>query len=181
MRKYARYNLLKSKKFLSTVTHVWQVFPKHSWVLIGGLAVAHYANPPVTVDVDILFDNKNYSEFEIPDWINGEIVKWKSRPLWFMTGLAGFPRKGIAFSKKGHADIDVLFTGKDKFLRSAVDDHEVLKIGGFSIPVIAPENLIIMKTLAGREKDDDDVAALWGKLGDDLDNEYINKTLSRLS
>lgn len=176
-RKQAQYNLLQSQKFFDAAAHISEILSQHSWVLIGGLATAHYANPPVTVDVDILFDNHDWPESEVVDGMSG----WKSHPLWFMTGLRGFPRSGYKFSKRGLADVDVLFTGKDKFLRSVVRHRQIMKIGGgVEIPVIKAEDLIIMKTLAGREKDEDDVEAMWSEMGDKLDASYISRTIEKL-
>ncbi len=130
----------------------------------------------MTVDVDILFDTHDWSE----DDISNAMAGWKSHPLWFMTGLRGFPRSGFKFSKKGLADVDVLFTGKDKFLRSVVRRRKIMKIGNLNIPVIQAEDLIIMKTLAGREKDEEDIEAIWEEIGDKLDSDYISRTISRL-
>lgn len=176
-RKYARRNLLHNAKFLRTADLFAEKLPKHSWVLIGGLAVAHHANPPVTVDMDILFDDHGWDREDIFEHMDG----WKRRPLFFATGMRGYPRTGISFRKLGYANADVLFAGKDSFLRRAVRDSQSMKIDtGRILPVISPENLIVMKKLAGREKDDEDADAIWDALEDGLDADYIQRMLDKL-
>ena len=51
---------------------------------------------------------------------------------------------------------------------------------GVSIPVATAEDLIVMKTLAGRDKDLDDVRAVIGGQGLRLDVEYVRTTLAAL-
>lgn len=181
-RKYARTQILESKEFLATAKFLSESIPCDGWALIGGLAVAHYANPPVTVDVDVLLDDQLCDAGDIIDFMKDE--GWRYRPLFFASRMRGLPKKAVAFEKgeRPMTIIDFLFTGKDKFLRSTVESARPMKLGNdVRIRVIRPENLIVMKSLAGRDKDNDDIADLYRKLGDSLDLKYITRQLEKLA
>lgn len=179
-RKYARKNILKSDSFLATAKEIYDNFPKGSWVLIGGLAVSHYSNPPVTVDVDVFFDDTLYDVNPVLDKMRS--CGWVSRPLRFPHRQRGLPRRGVALDCDNPPSVvDILFTGNDKFLRKMVKTGSaVLLSGGLEIPVVSAENLIVMKSLVGRDKDLDDIADLYRTLGSKLDDVYIQKTLDKL-
>lgn len=180
-RKYARKNILQSGQFLITVADVAQTIDlKTAWALIGGLAISHYANPPVTIDIDILVDEEAIELDEFTEMM--ENCGWKSRPLFFPNNMRGMPKTGTAF-KRGHPPVivDALFTGSDKFLRGAIKRSRQINLAtGLSIPVLNPEDLIIMKSMTGREKDHEDVADMYEVMGDALDTKYIRRTLERL-
>jgi hypothetical protein len=53
-------------------------------------------------------------------------------------------------------------------------------IEGLDVPVAAPEDLIVMKVLAGRRKDEDDVVAVLSAQRGRLDLELIRRTLRDL-
>lgn len=53
-------------------------------------------------------------------------------------------------------------------------------VDGVSVPVASAEDLIVMKILAGRGKDTDDVMAILEAQGDSLDLDYVRQTLSLL-
>ena len=53
-------------------------------------------------------------------------------------------------------------------------------VEGVDIPVASPEDLIVMKILAGREKDLDDVRAVIAGQGKRLDVGYVRETLGSL-
>ncbi len=179
-RKYARTKILQSKQFIETARLISGLLHKRCWALIGGLAVAHHANPPVTVDVDILVDDNAICA----DALTEALLRrgWRKHPLYFPSRLKGLPKNGIAFEKgrRPIVMIDVLFTGKDKFLTGAVKNSDSMKVDGFSIPVIGAEDLIIMKSLANRDKDHDDIAEIYRAIGDRLDDSYISRTLEDL-
>ena len=69
-------------------------------------------------------------------------------------------------------------TGEDPFLLAAVGRASPAPEIG--VPVIRPEDLFVMKTLAGRDKDLYDMVALQERLGSKLDMDYINKLVEEL-
>lgn len=75
--------------------------------------------------------------------------------------------------------LDVVLGGpglEDAFLERAVTRD----VEGVSVPVASPEDLIVMKILAGRDKDFDDIRAVVAGQGPSLDAGYVRKTLGAL-
>ena len=175
----ARKQHLGSADFRMLAADVSAILQGYHYALIGGLAVAYYANPPVTIDVDLLIDATEADAGDIVERMEG----WTSKRLWFVSGRLGMPQYGMQFSRTEPfvADLDVLFTGDDKYLRSVVRKaglHEVQP--GLQFPVVAAEDLMVIKTLVGREKDVEDTQALFEALGDKLDEEYITRMVNKL-
>ena len=72
--------------------------------------------------------------------------------------------------------LDVVLAGsglEDRFLDRARDTD----IGGTTVPVIDPEDLIVAKVLAGRPKDIEDARSLWRLRGPQLDADGIRGVL----
>jgi hypothetical protein len=75
--------------------------------------------------------------------------------------------------------VDVVLGGsglEDEFARRA----RMIDISGRQIPVIAPDDLIITKILAGRPKDVEDIRAVLGAQRRNLDLERIRSVLRLL-
>lgn len=188
MRENARKNVLGSAEFRAVVEDIRPSLDgpgrdaQMEYALVGGLAVAAYANPPVTVDVDILLKSMRPREIF-------ESCKSRFRPRWRVTQF-GFPMRRSGPGKPSHgvrlsreepfaAVVDIILTGADRFLQSAVDHAKwVIVQPGLELRVITVEDLIVMKMISGREKDNDDVAALSAL--PDLDDEYIQAALDAL-
>jgi hypothetical protein len=75
--------------------------------------------------------------------------------------------------------LDVVLAGsglEEQFLQRAVP----VEIEGVTIPVIAAEDLVVLKILAGRPKDVEDVRSVLAERVDTLDLQRIRRTLSDL-
>ena len=75
--------------------------------------------------------------------------------------------------------LDVVLAGpglEDQFFERAV----TLDLDGVSVPVAAAEDIIVMKVLAGRPKDLDDVVAIAAAQGPALDEAAVRRTLAEL-
>lgn len=75
--------------------------------------------------------------------------------------------------------LDVVLAGpglEDLFLERAVP----IDVAGTIVPFISPEDLIVTKLLAGREKDVEDVRGVLSERGSDLDIGQIRTTLRLL-
>jgi hypothetical protein len=75
--------------------------------------------------------------------------------------------------------VDVVLAGpgiEDQFF----DRVQVREIGTVKVPVASPEDIVVMKVLAGRPKDVDDVIAITAAYGQELDRVYIEATLNAL-
>jgi predicted nucleotidyltransferase len=175
-RTWTRHRILRSTKFLVTAREVTKAIDRlgFRYALIGGLAVAYHANPPVTVDADILIDTDKMDILEI--LFRGE--GWTLYPLIFQRGGPGFPKYGWTMKKHGRTGVDLISTSDDAYLSSVVGRARMVSLSGIPMPVVRAEDLIVIKTLAGRTKDLSDVVAL--RKAGKLDLAYIKKTLSYL-
>lgn len=75
--------------------------------------------------------------------------------------------------------LDIVLAGpglEDQFFARA----EVREIDGVAIRVASAEDIIVMKVLAGRPKDQDDVVAVLKAYGGGLDRAYVEATLNAL-
>jgi hypothetical protein len=75
--------------------------------------------------------------------------------------------------------LDIVLAGpgiEDQFF----DRAQSREVEGTIVRLASPEDLIVMKLLAGRPKDVEDVSAIVAAYGDGLDTEYIERTLTLL-
>lgn len=180
-RQYTRKRILQSKEFKVALREVdKRLGGKFDYALIGGLAVAYYANPPVTVDVDFFVDAVEQEVEEIAETFVRD--GWTQVPLRFTARMKGFPRRGVrVYRESPPADIDFLATGGDVYLQSVVRRAKYQEVApGVVVKVIGPEDLIIVKTLAGRDKDIEDVIRVTKALGEKLNQEYIDRKIEEL-
>jgi predicted nucleotidyltransferase len=175
-RVWTRRKILEDKLFVRTVDEVASFMERTGlrYALVGGIAVAIHANPPVTIDADFLVGEDDMAVLRSFFKDSG----WSVVPLLFSSRQKGIPTNGWAIRKKGRTSIDLISTSGDSFLMRALVSAVPREIGGHKIPVITVENLIVMKTLIGRDKDIDDTVAL--RQANEVDDAYINKTLEHL-
>jgi hypothetical protein len=145
----------------------------YRWYLFGAQAVTIWGRPRLTTDVDVTV----------------EIASTGSEGLVAALGGAGF-QLSEAFSAEFvrrtrvlpliHRDstmpLDVVLAGpglEEQFLDRVID----VRLGDFAVPVISPEDLVVTKVLAGREKDVGDIRGVLLARGDSLDLGYIRHTL----
>lgn len=191
-RVYLRFQVVKSDAFLFVVSQIQGVLKdKFDMCLIGGLAIGWHSNPPETVDADFLV-TASMEELEPATW-HFESLGWERAVLRFAHNRPGFPKRGIevhAVSPISDSqefkiqDVDLIVTGKDPYLQSVVSRSKSVSIERgkkkVSFKVATPEDLIVIKTLVGRDKDVEDVMLLQRKLAGTLDVEYIDRKLDEL-
>ncbi|MGE0394207.1 MAG: DUF6036 family nucleotidyltransferase [Vicinamibacterales bacterium] len=134
------------------------------WYLFGAQAVVIHGVPRMSADVDITLSltpdaperfaaDMTSAGFSLrvddPDFVR------RTRVMPFVHTATGMP-----------LDVVLASSGlEDEFL----DRARAVEIGGTSVPVIDPTDLVIAKVLAGRNKDIDDAATLWRIHRGDLD------------
>jgi hypothetical protein len=74
--------------------------------------------------------------------------------------------------------LDLVFAG-DALEESFLERSQRIDLGGASVPVISPEDLVITKILAGRSKDDEDVRGILRRHAE-LDLGYLRGWLTEL-
>lgn len=135
----------------------------------GALALAYYAEPRATADVDL-------NVFLPPsEWPRVREV------------LAALGADVDAARFEGSDQVRVPWDGTELHLFFSVDElHEAMAgatrtvtLDGATVPLIAPEHLVVRKLLLDREKDHADVAAI--RATTPLDETEIDRWLDRLS
>lgn len=178
IRKYdTRTSLLKSPEFKIVASAAIRAFGIDNIALIGGLAVAHYANPPVTMDADFLVRGSCADILEAVESFFS--LPWEIVTMAFQDST---PEHCVRVIRKdNNAVLDFLPTGRSVYLRSVVERAVEIELQkNLSVPIARVEDVIVLKTIAGREKDLSDNDTLGVKLGKKIDRAYIRRALSGL-
>ena len=152
----ARRNRLQSADFAAALDTIRRNMLGLEWAVIGGVAVAFHANPPVTVDIDVLL----YGDRSIEDDLRGRMTDWGMKRLWFpSSSMRGLPQHGWQFRHETgfQAECDILLTGMDGYLRQVVQRAKPQASG---VCVATPEDIVVMKSMIGRDKDWEDIQEL---------------------
>lgn len=144
-----------------------------SYAIMGGIAVRLYAQPRFTIDVDIVVGLKPGDHLALIQKL-GESGFEVSEP--FMKGwvdnVAGMP---IVKLKRYHAgrffDVD-LFLTETPFQQSIISRRREIESKTGKYFFASPEDLVLLKLLAGRRRDMDDAHDILFLMGD-LDDTYL--------
>jgi hypothetical protein len=137
----------------------------------GAIALAYYATPRTTIDVDI--------NVFVPTDEYGSIVRLLSR-----LGVGRFPdettaaRDGQVRARWGRNPIDLFFS-YDPFHEAMKSSVRTVPFGRATIPILAPEHLMIAKVVFNRTKDWIDIEQMLVAVGD-LDFHEIERWLEHL-
>jgi hypothetical protein len=145
------------------------------WYVFGAQAVSAYGVPRLSADVDVTVQlvpdepqrfirDMEAAGFALriddPDFVR------RTRIVPFVHLATGMP-----------LDVVLAASGlEDEFL----DRARPADLGGTTVPIIDPEDLIIAKILAARPKDIEDARGLWRLRGPALDAGRIRRTLGEL-
>jgi hypothetical protein len=125
-------------------------------LIIGGLAVALLGRPRVTRDVDalVLLEEEHWPAF------------FDAAPTF---GFAPRLADALAFAREARVlllrhqptgiDVDIAL-GRLPFEEEAVERATAVQVAGVSVPLPTPEDLVIMKAVAHRERDLLDIEGL---------------------
>ncbi len=127
------------------------------YALCGGLAIAVYAKPRATLDIDIMI---------APDYLSE--AKSMAQELGFMMSAMPMEFKGGAVkihrltkidkSSGEHLVLDLLMVTPET--RKAWDERRIIEWEGGSLKVVSPRGLILLKSLRGSGQDQDDIEYL---------------------
>lgn len=146
------------------------------WYLFGAQAAIIYGAARLTADVDVTV--------RLPDALSAEglAARLTERGFRLRVSDPAFVERTrvLPFVHSATAlPLDVVLAGpglEDQFLARV----QVRTIEGVQVHVASPEDIVVMKILAGRHKDLDDVRAVVAALGTQLDGEYVATTLTLL-
>lgn len=151
-----------------------------AYAVMGGLAVRVYSIPRATQDIDLtitierprlaeLFDKLEQQGFSIPDaYRSGWVDSVADIPLVKL-------RRYLA--DRG-VDVD-LFLAETAYQRTLMTRRRFAEIDGHSVYLVSPEDLILLKLIAGRPRDLIDVHDILFTLGQ-LDRNYLRKWAQEL-
>jgi hypothetical protein len=127
------------------------------YALCGGLAIAIYAKPRATLDIDIMVDPDFLSEAKKAVQELGFTIS--SAPMEFQDGAVIIHRLTKIDKDSGeHLVLDLLIvTPKTK---KAWDDRLTVEWEGDPLKVVSPQGLILLKSLRSSGQDLDDIEYL---------------------
>ena len=146
------------------------------WYVFGAQAVSIWGRPRLTTDIDVTIRLQSRSTeelvaalgaagFLLSESFSDEFVR-VTRVLPFLYQSTGMP-------------LDVVLGGpglEEQFLDRAV----AVPVADFTVPVISPEDLVVTKVLAGRDKDIEDIRGVLRLRADSLDFDYLRRTLKMI-
>ena len=146
------------------------------WYVFGAQAVVAYGEPRLTADLDI---TAAATPDQIPELVAAlveaglQLRVQSTDDFVRRTGVLPFVHRETGLP------VDVVLAGpglEEEFLAAARD----IDLGGVTVPVIGPEDLIVTKILAGRPKDLGDVRGVLREQLPDLDLERCRRFLGLL-
>lgn len=147
------------------------------WYLFGAQAVVLWGRPRLTADVDVTVE---VDPTQVPRLL--ETLAARGFELRLQSGVEAFVSRTRVLPLRHRASelqVDVVLAGpglEEAFLERAVS----VDVEGVAVPVIAPEDLVVTKILAGRPKDLEDVRGILAERRERLDAEAIRATLRLL-
>lgn len=135
------------------------------FAVIGGLAVSLRGQPRMTVDVDLVV----LADIDQAIQLVRELEATPFEPLF--SGVEEVIARAYILPLRHRTTgirVDVSI-GMSGFERQAVGRAVPVAIGDLSVPVVAIEDLLVMKALAGRPQDEQDIRGLIAANGDAID------------
>lgn len=127
------------------------------YALCGGLAIAIYAKPRATLDIDIMIDPDFLSETKKAAQELGFTLS--SVPMEFKDGAVKIHRLTKVDKDSGeHLVLDLLIVTPET--KKAWDERLVVEWEGGALKVVSPQGLILLKSLRDSGQDQDDIEYL---------------------
>lgn len=145
------------------------------WYLFGAQAALLYGSARLTADVDATVLLGDVSTQTLVAALEAETFELRIDDPTFVATTRVIP---VVHRSTGlPADIVLGGPGLEELFLSRASERNV---GGSRVPVAAAEDLIVMKILAGREKDKQDIVAVLRARRDKLDLGAIRATIEML-
>jgi hypothetical protein len=138
------------------------------YALIGGLAVSVRGQPRMTADVDVVVAADLDRALSMAAALPGS----NFRPLF--DDIADVIMKAFLLPvrhRSTNVKVDIAI-GLSGFEQQAIARAEPIEMADVTIPVATAEDLLVMKVLAGRPRDEQDARGLVIAQGDRLDWDY---------
>lgn len=148
---------------------------KFPYVIIGGLAVSLIGEPRMTLDIDFIL---SIPEKDIQHFLKTAIDR--GFDLNMKKELQRINQTGTFRFSMGLFHADVILASSE-FESSVFKRRKKIKLAGKKAYFPSPEDLIILKIVAGREKDMLDAKSILIRHRGKLDRKYIEKWAQRIS
>jgi hypothetical protein len=133
----------------------WLKFRQVPNLIIGGVAASLLGRPRVTQDVDVLVivDEGGWDDF----LKSGKYFGFTAR----RSDALGFAKKTrvLLVRHRSGIDVDIVFAGLS-FETEIIARSITVKLGKITLPVPAPEDLVIMKAVSNRPRDLADIESI---------------------
>lgn len=143
---------------LTVLRHLtaWLQAEQVQGVVIGGVAASLWGRPRLTRDVDalVLLEEGRWGDFLAAGAGHGFLPRRAD-------ALAFARETRVLLMRHGESGIDLdLVLGSLPFEKEAAIRAKWVDLGGVAIPLSSPEDLIVMKAVAHRPRDLEDIAAI---------------------
>lgn len=145
------------------------------WYVFGAQAALLYGSARLTADVDVTVHLGRLQSDEFASALRAAGFELRVDNPQFIRTTRVLP----VLHRSSGVPADVVLAGpglEELFLERA----QTRDLGGASVPVASAEDIIVMKVLAGRDKDRDDVLAILGAQRTSIDVTLIRSTLRLL-
>lgn len=148
-----------------------------SYILIGGYAVAVWGSVRATKDIDFLANIPSNIILQVIERLksHGFVVTYKSGS--FRDPVLGVIK--LKFKIGENKEALELLLGIRKMPPNIYLRFEKIHVMGIEIPVVSPEDLIVLKLLAGGPVDIHDARNIYNVMREKLDMQYLKKELKR--
>ncbi len=149
------------------------------YALAGGWAYSALVEPRATTDIDLLILIKHPSREAISDLLSPlfSSVIVHQAPI-ALKGISIWRAVGI--SQDQEVVVDLLLADSE-YLRQALCRRQTVEFDDLPVAILTLEDLIILKTLAGRLQDQADLGRIESRKGDlQIDWSYVQRWKTRL-
>lgn len=164
---------MTSKILLEVLRKIITVFKKSKTkiVFMGGIATSVFGRPRATYDVDgfILIEKSDLAGL-LSRLAKAGFKHDKKQPFKSIRGMSFIT---LIYSKlKTYVD---LFIASSEFHRNILERARSVKVDGLKVPLVSPEDLVLLKLVSGRERDLEDVREILAENKGKIDFPYLKK------
>ena len=145
------------------------------WYLVGARAAILHGVSRFSEDVDVTVDPAGREVGDLIEALGDQAFALQVDDSDFIRQTSVLP----LYHRPTDTPVDVILASSGieaLFLEAAIE----IELDGVPVPVARPEDLIVMKILAGRHKDVDDVEAILRAQGDRFDDARVRDLLGQL-
>lgn len=149
---------------------------KVDWYLFGAQAAILYGSTRVTEDIDITIALGSLAPRDVVAAFEKRGFRLRVRDS---AGFVDRTKVLPVVHTKSAIPVDVVFAGpglEEEFM----DRRKVIERRKLDLPVVSPEDLVVLKILAGRPHDYEDLRAVLRGVGAALDRARVTSTLTAL-